>query len=223
MKANSRPVSSTQTKIHQNLTSLVRRHLTHKYRKPPTEPSLAAFALLQTALQNHHGPIILDSFCGTGQSTKVLAERHPNHFVVGVDKSAHRLSKHSVQPTDTASNTNYLLLKAHCEDIWQLMLQNDIRPEAHYLLYPNPWPKPGHLQRRIHGNGSFTWLLELGGTIELRSNWKLYLEEFELAMQIAGRSGQLKGLSQQPALTLFEQKYRDSGHPLWTYVSENQN
>ena len=223
MKANSQTVSSSQRAVHQNLRALVRRHLEHKYRKPCNATSLTAFSRLQTALNDHHGPIILDSFCGTGQSTKILAERHPNHFVVGVDKSAHRLNKHNIITANDPTGANYQLLQANCEDIWQLMLENDIQPEYHFLLYPNPWPKPGHLQRRIHGNGSFSRLLELGGTIELRSNWKLYIEEFDIAMQMAGRSGQLTGLSQQPPLTLFEQKYRDSGHPLWSYLSESQN
>jgi len=221
VKSNSRPVSSKQTEIHRNLASLVRRHLTHPYRKPPTEASVAAFTVLQDALKNHGGPIILDSFCGTGQSTKMLAQRHRDHFVIGVDKSAHRLNRHSTNNSLTPVSANYLLLQAHCEDIWQLMLLNKLNPQRHYLLYPNPWPKSGHLQRRLHGNGSFAWLMQLGGRIELRSNWKLYLEEFDLAVQIAGRPGQLSALREQPPLTLFEQKYRDSGHLLWAYLIED--
>jgi tRNA G46 methylase TrmB len=38
-------------------------------------------------------PIILDSGCGTGRSTKILARTHPNHLVIGVDRSFVRLTK----------------------------------------------------------------------------------------------------------------------------------
>ena len=37
--------------------------------------------------------IVLDSGCGTGRSTILLGESHPNHLVIGVDRSFTRLSK----------------------------------------------------------------------------------------------------------------------------------
>ena len=155
---------------------------------------------------------MLDSFCGTGQSTAALALRHPDHLVVGIDQSAHRLQKHQLADAD-----NYLLLRANAEDIWQLLLREKTRVAHHYLLYPNPWPKSKHLQRRVHGHGSFRWLLQLGGSGEGRSNWPLYIEEFGVAMHLAGRRGVVSRFEPRKPLTLFEQKYRDSGHILWRY------
>jgi len=89
--------------------------------------------------------------------------------------------------------------------------------EYHYLLYPNPWPKSRHLQRRVHGSAAFPFLLQLGGNIELRSNWQLYVEEFGLAMHLAGRLGWVSLTCPQEPMTLFESKYQSSGHQLWAY------
>ena len=54
----------------------------------------------------------------------------------------------------------------------------DICLARHYVLYPNPWPKIGHLARRWHGHAVFPDLLALGGVFECRSNWRIYIEKW---------------------------------------------
>ncbi|MBT3409176.1 MAG: SAM-dependent methyltransferase [Halioglobus sp.] len=210
----SRPVTSNQAGIHPRLAQNLQRHLNTEFQRPVAPHSKAAYQELATALGDSQRPIVLDSFCGTGMSTAILAARHPDHFVIGIDQSAHRLGKHI-----SASDSNYLLLRANAEDLWQLLLQNGHLLAHHYLLYPNPWPKSKHLQRRVHGHSSFPALLALGGEIEVRSNWQLYLEEFGVAMFLAGRPGTVAQISGEPSLTLFEEKYRLSGHSLWRFHS----
>ena len=219
MHTHSRQVVSNQQYLHPRLAEVVLRHLRAGYKKPVAPHSAAAFGQLLQALATTPRPLVLDSFCGTGHSTAALARCHPQHLVVGVDKSARRLARHP----HTAA-TDYLLLQADCADIWQLLVAHGLSVDYHYLLYPNPWPKAAHLQRRVHGHGSFPLLLRLasGGTpgcIELRSNWQVYVEEFGIAMHLAGVPGWVARLPSGPALTLFERKYRDSGHDLWRYSS----
>ena len=75
---------------------------------------------------------------------------------------------------------------------------------------------PPLLQRRVHGHASLPALLALRGTLELRSNWQLYVEEFGVAMHLAGQRGVVRKLPADGAdLSLFERKYRRSGHDLW--------
>lgn len=228
MQTRSRQVASNQRHLNPKLPALVRRHLDSVHRKPVAAHNLAAFRLLMHELTVRPRPLVLDSFCGTGHSTEILAQRHPDHLVVGIDQSARRLARHPGVPGD-----NYLLLQAECEDLWQLLVQEGIGVDFHYLLYPNPWPKSKHLQRRIHANASFPWLLQLAagdpaghtsaghtsaGHIELRSNWQVYVEEFGVAMHLAGVHGCIAKVPQQTALSLFERKYLDSGHELWAFT-----
>jgi hypothetical protein len=58
-------------------------------------------------------------------------------------------------------------------------------------------------------------VLALGGRVELRSNWRLYAEEFGMALQVAGVAAVVSVVPDEPALSLFEAKYRASGHELW--------
>ncbi len=212
MQAFSQPVHSNQQQVHRQLPALVQRHLSSDYARPVADHSEQAFQQLLVAMTKPR-PLVLDSFCGTGQSTAILARQYPSHLVVGVDRSSHRLSRHA-----GTHDGSYLLLQADCEDIWQLLLQHDIHPDYHYLLYPNPWPKGKHLSRRVHGGGGFSRLLGLGGQIELRSNWQLYVEEFGLAMHLAGHPGVVCELPEQQPISLFERKYRQSGHQLWRFL-----
>lgn len=213
MQAQSSPVHSNQSHLHPNLARVVRRHLQTTDRSSVAAHSREAFATLGSELNRQQRPLVLDSFCGTGHSTAMLAQRYPDHLVVGVDKSANRLSRHGGGDRD-----NYMLLRAPCEDIWRLLVEDGLRLDFHYLLYPNPWPKATHLQRRVHGHNSFPLLLRLGGTLELRSNWRLYVEEFGAAMHIAGQRGRVATMQDAgPPLSLFEKKFRDSGHTLWSY------
>ncbi len=208
----SRTVLSNQSGPHPRLARTVSRHLHSEFKRPVATHSERAYAELAASLQRDPRPLILDSFCGTGQSTRMLAQQHPQALVAGIDQSAHRLSRHQAD-----HDGNYLLLHASAEDIWQLLWRDGYRVQHHYLLYPNPWPKGKHLQRRVHGHASFALLLRLGGAVELRSNWQLYAEEFGVAMHLAGRRGYLTRITGEPPLTLFEEKYRRSGHQLWCY------
>lgn len=213
MQADSRPVTSNQAFTHPRLAQVVRRHLAQPSRKPVAPHNRAAFEALRQRMVEAPRPLVLDSFCGTGHSSALLAARHPGHLVVGIDKSAHRLERHI--PGEAG---NYLLLRAECEDIWQLVLEQGWSVAHHYVFYPNPWPKSAHLQRRVHGHPAFPSLLRLGGRVELRSNWQVYVEEFGVAMQIAGGIGYIRHCDPAAApVTLFERKYRDSGHPLWRF------
>ncbi|NND66574.1 MAG: SAM-dependent methyltransferase [Halioglobus sp.] len=211
MQTDSRYVRTNQQGPHERLAEVVRRHLQHPDQTPLQSDSRAAYRELVKARLGR--PLVIDAFCGTGHSTAVLAQRHPHHLVVGIDQSAHRLGRHIPGPND-----NYLLLRARCEDIWCLLVEAGQAVEYHYILYPNPWPKSSQLQRRVHGHASFPLLAALGGRLELRSNWRLYVEEFALAMQLAGHAGQINAVASDGAdISLFEAKYRKSGHDLWRF------
>ena len=70
---------------------------------------------------------------------------------------------------------NLILMRADLNDFYRLAADAGWRLARHFILYPNPWPKSVHLKRRWHGAPVFPYMLRLGGVMELRSNWKLYL------------------------------------------------
>ena len=216
MHGNSRPVSSNQNTIHEQLDIVVEKHLTTNWQAPLHEHSKSAFEQLSSCLNNiHNHKYILDSACGTGDSSYRLAEIHKQHIVIGIDKSAKRLSKYNAGQFCTMDG-KVILLRADVLDLWRLIYDAKWPIEKHYLFYPNPWPKKKHLQRRWHGHPVFPTLIQLCKNIELRSNWSLYVEEFERALAIAGINNTvIDRVEKNEGLSPFEEKYFNSGHDLY--------
>ncbi len=201
--------STSQTGLHPRLDEVVRRHLDSRWRQPIRAHTRQAFEVIRDRLERAER-LVLDSGCGTGESTAGLARRHPDALVVGIDQSAARLVRAPELPD------NVVLVRAELADFWRLLVGAGLKSTLHYLLYPNPWPKPDHLKRRWHAHPVFPDLLELGGQLELRSNFELYVREFERGLNLAGNvDAKVVSFSAGEPISPFERKYSASGHRLW--------
>ena len=213
---NSQIVTSNQSSIHPDLESIVKKNQKHKYLKPfkANQELNNIISYLKerypTTSKNIYSPIVLDTGCGTGESSISLATMYPEKFVIGFDKSSHRLSK----PKDPLPS-NLLITQQVCEEVWSKLAQHGIRCET-YLLYPNPWPKKKHVKRRWHSHPIFPTLLEISTSITMRTNWRIYAVEFSLALAIHKIPHKLTPLPPQiKHLSPFERKYTASNHTIF--------
>lgn len=222
MLGDSKEIVTNQTDVHEKLADVVNKHLAHEFKKPIEAHTLAAFNEVNERISAFEGEIILDACCGVGQSTRLLAKQNPDAFVIGVDKSANRLERNIDDhlTTDLTDVTNYCLIRADLNDFYRLIQKANWAVSRHFILYPNPWPKSKHLQRRWHGSAVFPNIIQTGKRIELRSNWRLYLEEFLAASQIAGRKGEITSLTVTEPLTPFEAKFTASQQTCWQLIIE---
>ena len=179
--------------------------------------------------------VILDSGCGTGESTIHIARRFPNIPVIGIDKSCDRLNK-AGNPVQTAGEDvprNAFWIRAELLDFWRLALDRVKAGEwaipYHAVFYPNPWPKQSEATRRFHMHPIFPTLLALGQVTELRTNWEIYAREFAEAARIvyectaSSAHAQITCKSFEPTApeTAFERKYKEAGQTLWRVIIEN--
>jgi len=225
----SREIYSNQQGVHDNLERVVKKHLSTEFKKPPAEHTIQSFNEVANRISAKPMPIIFDSCCGTGFSSRIIAKQHPSAWVIGLDRSAKRLNKENQEPLPN----NCLIAQADCIDFWKLAVNAGWRLEKHYLLYPNPYPKSVQLKYRWHAHPAFADLLRLEGDLEVRSNWQIYIQEFVEALSIASqessgcRALELGGNSQELSeinpteeyLTLFERKYHQSGQTLYRCLS----
>ena len=217
MYANSKIPESAQQGIHEALEERVRKHLAADFRKPCLDYNRAAFEA-SLAGWDRQAPLILDAGCGVGHSTIALARVHPDHWVIGVDQSEERLTRRKPYP-EALMPKNMVLIRADLVDYWRLCAEAGIKLARHYILYPNPWPKIGHLTRRWHAHPVFPYVPRLGGRLECRSNWNIYVEEFSAALGLMlGRTVGWESFEAPVPLTPFERKYRDSGQTLYRCV-----
>jgi len=209
-------VSTGQAGVHPRLDEIVRKHLASPWAQPLHRPSAAVWnELLERGVFSAESPLILDSGCGTGGSTRRLAGMYPGHLVIGVDRSQNRLGRGGAK-FDVFQRDNYILLRSELATFWRLLLESGRSPERHFLFYPNPWPKSAHLMRRWHGHPVFPVLLALGGEIELRCNWEVYAREFAHAAGLAtGAIVAVKQIMPEVPVSPFERKYLERGQTLY--------
>jgi len=209
-------VSTGQSGLHPRLDTIVRRHLATPWAQPLHRPSVDAWRELEESGVFGPGrPLILDSGCGTGASTRRLAGMYPGHLVVGVDRSQKRLARGAAK-ADVFIRENHVLVRAELATFWRLLLESGRSPERHFLYYPNPWPKSAHLRRRWHGHPVFPVLLSLGGEIEVRCNWEIYAREFARAAGLAtGVIAAVRQIKPDCPVSPFERKYLERGQTLY--------
>ena len=207
--------------------------------KPVAAHTVAAFGACRAAAARSGLEVIVDAGCGTGRSTRRIAERHPDAFVVGVDRSAERLGRHG-DPLPA----NAFLLRAELGDFWRLANDREgggdcggggLAVRETFLLYPNPYPKAAHLKRRWQGHACLPALLGAAGErLTLRASWKTYLDEFALAATVAAACGdpgasrlvaggvdgprRLAAPAPGDAMTNFAGKYAAAGVPVFELV-----
>lgn len=213
---NSSPVCSPQKTIHKNLKKIVEKHIGTIFAKPIAERKIRAVEQISASITQWKGKVILDSCCGTGESSIRLARQYPEFLVLGIDKSAVRLKKvHVFERQSETECSNVIHFCADIVDFWRLAAEYGWEFYRHYVLYPNPYPKPQHLQRRWHGHPVFPLWKKLSPVTEVRTNWRIYAEEIAYAYTLLGGTSVIEQLNIEKPLTNFEKKYAESGHDLF--------
>jgi tRNA (guanine-N7-)-methyltransferase len=195
------------------LPDILQRHQTSVFLRPPAAHARQALETLDNLVSTAGGKLILDSGCGCGESSFILASTNPTALVIGADKSAARIARARAR---RERPENLVFLHIDLLDCWSHIRARGWPLTANYLFYPNPWPKQHHLMRRWHAHPIMPTLLALGGSLELRSNWRPYVEEFAYStMVLSARESVVEAWLPTRAISAFERKYCAAGHALY--------
>lgn len=204
-----------QQQPREDLAQIIATHFASKWQRPIAAHSLAAFESIRGRIESSSQSLVIDSCCGTGDSTRNLAAALPDSLVLGIDKSSHRLARHR-----DIVEQNYLMLRADVNDFWRLALEARWQPTQHYLFYPNPYPKASQIRKRWYGSPAFPTLLGLGGQLTVRSNWSIYIQEFVLALNAVGFDSHSRQVTGEEPVSAFEAKYQERGDTLFELVCD---
>lgn len=220
MEGNSSKIISNQNSLNSNLQKILKKHAENEYKLGiPAQKYDMFFEILEQA--KFYDGIILDSGCGTGESTISLAKLFPESFVVGVDKSSSRVARGLIKLKKEPLK-NCMLVQANITYLWLFLEEQEVELSHNFILYPNPWPKKKHLMRRWHGHPVFPSLINLKGNLTLRSNWEIYVAEFSLALSTyLNKDIEYRPLANYSTpLSNFEKKYISSKHEIFEVTVE---
>jgi tRNA (guanine-N7-)-methyltransferase len=159
-------------------------------------------------------PLEVDLGCGDGSFLASLAAMHPAHNFLGVERLAGRvrsachkarsLPNVRVLRIETAYAVRYLLPPASVS--------------VFHFLFPDPWPKRRHHERRVFKSDFLDALINAltpGGLLHVATDQQDYFDE--MANLILARD-ELQIVPEQtgelPATT-FEKRFRSSGQPIY--------
>lgn len=226
MKSQSRAVTSNQNGVHKDFDRILDRMDLSSYQRPISDFSYETFQNILTWIEKFERDrdIILDMGCGVGESSFHLALEYPDKLIVAIDKSVSRLERKSNFKVDAP--TNLLIVRGELLDLWYLFATAEKFPKSRiikqYILYPNPWPKSKHIRRRWHANAIAPFIFQIDSEIELRSNWKIYAEEFFEAARYFEFEPVLDVITPEKPISLFETKYQHSGHELYQVLAKKK-
>ncbi|MGK0367646.1 MAG: tRNA (guanine-N7-)-methyltransferase, partial [Thermoproteota archaeon] len=162
----SRSIDSPQNTMHENLHKILIKNSKTKYLAPIADHNKEAFNLFKKNLSGFDS-YILDTGCGVGESSIVLAKRFAHSAVFGLDRSLVRLAKTNKKYQDLPLNLFYI--RTDLIDFWRL-LKEESEITSQLLMqcfyYPNPYPKAGQVKKRWHAHPIFKDILSLGGKFE---------------------------------------------------------
>ena len=236
--SQAREVLSNQEGPFKDLEKLVRKYACTPYLRPIADHTRLAFADAEQFIadfytKRHAGsaphPVILDSGCGTGESSLHLAHQFPGYPIIGIDKSAVWLEKASQSVNSTIRDlpSNAFYVRAELIDFWRLALEKVTAGlwtiPYHALYYPNPWPKQSEATRRFHLHPIFPTLIRLALTTELRTNWEIYAQEFAQAASLLSPNANvtIQLIKEGEPITAFERKYKNACQQLWQVIIVN--
>jgi tRNA (guanine-N7-)-methyltransferase len=177
-------------------------------------PELEVARLDLVGLFGRDAPLQVDLGCGDGSFLCDLAQQFPDKNFLGIERLTKRVEKvrRKAQMIDNLRVLGTDTLFA----VRDLLPENSV--ETFYLLFPDPWPKRRHQQRRIFTReflDSIAAALGKNGVLQIATDHLDYFRQIERLstahpeFEVADLDGGVL------PLTKFERKFRELGVPIY--------
>lgn len=138
---------------------------------------LAALASTIEEIAPDSSGVTLEIGCGHGHFLTAYAKAHPQETCIGLDLLSGRVERSErKRKASGLSNLHFV-----CAEAWEWLAvwPESIPIHKVWILFPDPWPKKRHVNRRILSN-AFLYLLDLytsdDARIYFRTDYVPYLE-----------------------------------------------
>ena len=122
------------------------------------------------------GPLLVDIGVGDGSATRAWATAHPDARVLALELHRPGIAR-LLEDLEREGPTNVRVMEADALAVCAELAPGSVT--ALRALFPDPWPKRRHVERRIVDRAFVTLaatLLVPGGTLQLATDWDDYAE-----------------------------------------------
>ena len=195
------------------LKQRIRKNKERNFLYPVTEQTKIFCQYLYNIQTNKGFDIILDSCCGTGDSSFYLQKGlKKNEILVAIDKSPFKLRK----AINKMRDKRIFFIRGNVLDLWSGLYLEKVSIKKHYLLYPNPWPKQKHMKKRWYAHAILPTMLKFTKELEVRTNWYTYATEcLEALTYYEGLRTEINEIRPVHPISAFEKKYFFSSNKLY--------
>lgn len=195
-----------------DILKTIKRYNSKTYQRPSNNKQIK----IVRDLEQICGPnIIWDWGCGTGISTLHLAEVYPNHNILGIDQSIHRLCKNKLFYKEISQHKNIILAHANIIDVimnWQGPIAS-----KQYWLHPNPWPLKKHLKKRWQMHPIFKEAINMAHKSIMRTNWLSYAEQWHYVCKQIPKESTIETYTGK-AISAFEIKFQKNNQKIYQVI-----
>jgi tRNA (guanine-N7-)-methyltransferase len=171
-----------------------------------------------TALFERDAPLLLEIGFGSGAFLVELAQKRPSYNIIGLEISLPSLRR-GARKVSQRGLTNVAIVQADAGYALQSLFAPDSLSGV-YINFPDPWPKPGHEQRRLI-NTCFLHLLascmKRGATLDIATDHLDYAQAIAVCLEATpyfdSRTGETAVIAIGRLGTKYEQKGLAEGRP----------
>lgn len=168
-------------------------------------------------------PKILEIGFGMGESTALIAQKHPKNDYLAIEVHTPGVGS-LLNQIEQLGLTNLRIIQHDAVEVLHHMLPVACLHGIH-IFFPDPWPKAKHHKRRLIQPALVARLcghLEAGGYIHAATDWEDYAMQI---LQVLSHEPQLANTVPDYAprpdyrpLTKFEQRGLKLGHGVWDLI-----
>lgn len=165
-------------------------------------------------------PKILEIGFGMGETTALIAARHPENDYLGIEVHTPGVGSLLKRLAD-ANLTNVRVIQHDAVEVLAHMIPAESLDGA-YLFFPDPWPKKRHHKRRLVQPPFVSLLssrMKPGAYLHVATDWEDYAQQI---LDVLGSEPTLvntaRGFAPRPEWrpqTKFEVRGLKLGHPVW--------
>ncbi len=198
-------------------------HRYHELGMPRWGIPYRAEALDLDAAFGRHAPHILEIGCGMGETTAIIAERHPQNNYLGIEVHTPGVGS-LLKEIATRELSNLRVIQHDAVEVVRDMLAPGSLAGIH-VFFPDPWPKKRQQKRRLIQPDFVALLasrLAPQGYLHCATDWEDYANQMLAVLSAEPRlQNMAAGFAPRPPYrphTKFENRGLRLGHGVWDLV-----